>query len=1519
MNSRSWFRKFFASKPVPIVNRPRKLVLESLEDRSVPATLTVNSVLDNVIAGDGLVTLREAVLAANANSTTDLGQTGTANDTIIFDPTVFGNRQTIALSAGQLNLTDTSGTTTIDGGSAGVTIRGRQSFFGRTSRVFQVDSGVNAEFANLTITRGNPGSGQFGGGLVNFGDLTLTNSTVSGNLASSGGGIYNTGTLTLLNTEVRDNQAAGILSLGESDPFNRLGGGIYNAGGRVVAINSAFTTNSGSDGGGIYNGGLFTLQNSTVGLNSAFVLGGGIYNAAASTLAITGSTIAGNTSDVLQFHTLSGGGIYNEGTTSLSNTILADSTNSLGASDQYAQSSGATLTGNRNLVEDGSDGLPGTIVADARLSPLEYHRGRTRNFALLSGSPAIDAGSPSGLATDQRGFVRDALPDIGSYEFILGSSLVVTTTADEDDGTADPLVGTGTSLREAIAFANAEVGTNLITFDPQVFNTRRTITLTGGQLSLADDTGSISIDGGPAGVTIDGDHLSRIFLVTAGAEANLANLTLSKGNAGTEEGGAVSNAGSLSLTSVTIDGNFGASGGGVYSTGELSIVSSTFTDNRTNGDLFGPDTEHYGGGLLNSGGRAVVLNSTFRNNFGRNGGGVATILGNTTILNSTIANNESANGGGIYNAGELRIENTTLVGNVAAGYGGGLSNDFPGNVSATHVTIARNVSDNLGLLSVDAGGGIHNFYHIDLVNSIVAENTARNGVVSGGTSTPQFVQPVVPPRPPEIPEGDYHPIIPVLTGHHNLVDDGSDGLSDTIVAGPALAPLANHGGPTETLRLLAGSPAINAGASLSSIPADQRGVTRDTRSDIGAFELLNPPVLIPSVQSVTVNEGSTATVSGTFADIDPGDTVTLTSSVGIITQDSGSAGSWTFRYTPDDGPTESQIVIVTATDSRGGVSTSTIHLTVLNVAPTADFASNDVTYGQTATVSFSNQYDDSSADTNAGFHYAYSTTGDFTGVTYASGSSTYTSHDYTGLNAGSYTFYARIIDKDDGFTEYSVDVTVNKATLTVTADNKSRVYGEPNPTLTASYSGFVNGENASVITGSPALATTANGTSSPGPYAITAAEGTLTAANYQFAFINGTLTVGKASTSTTVTVPGYATLYGVDGVTLTATVSVVAPGSGTRTGTVTFYDGATLLGSAVVTNGVATLALGSTALAVGPHAITAVYGGDANFFGSSGSANHTVLAPATVQGLVYEDFNNDGQVNFGEKAIGQVTVTLTGTNDLGQAISLTTQTDSQGIYAFANLRPSNGAGYTVRESQPTGFIDGLDTLGTINGVYVGTAANDVFSGIALAAGQRAENYNFGERPAATGSVTAGQTATIGFWQNKNGQKLLNALNGGSTSTQLGNWLAATFPNMYASLAGKTNAQVATFYKALFARTSQTSPGGPPKTDAQVMATAFAVYVTNRTLSGTTATAYGFLVTESGVGTRTFNVGSNGAAFGLANNSTATVMDLLLAVNARSRNGLLYDMDGNGQIAGSEITFRTMANNVFTGINEAGDI
>jgi hypothetical protein len=102
-----------------------------------------------------------------------------------------------------------------------------------------------------------------------------------------------------------------------------------------------------------------------------------------------------------------------------------------------------------------------------------------------------------------------------------------------------------------------------------------------------------------------------------------------------------------------------------------------------------------------------------------------------------------------------------------------------------------------------------------------------------------------------------------------------------------------------------------------------------------------------------------------------------------------------------------------------------------------------------------------------------------------------------------------------------------------------------------------------------------------------------------------------------------------------------------------------------------------------------------------------------------------------------------------------------------------------------------------------------------------------------------------------------------------------------------------------------------KLDTQVLATALSVYATNATLDSTQVAAqYGFTVSGNGVGTATVNVGSNGDAFGVANNTVMSVLDLLLATDAQAVNGVLYN--GNA-------TKRNHANNVYSAVNQAGGL
>src|SRR5204862_4252868 len=108
----------------------------------------------------------------------------------------------------------------------------------------------------------------------------------------------------------------------------------------------------------------------------------------------------------------------------------------------------------------------------------------------------------------------------------------------------------------------------------------------------------------------------------------------------------------------------------------------------------------------------------------------------------------------------------------------------------------------------------------------------------------------------------------------------------------------------------------------------------------------------------------------------------------------------------------------------------------------------------------------------------------------------------------------------------SASINVLKTTLTVSADSKTKVYGEAVPALTASYSGFVNHDTSAALGGTPALSTTATQFSVAGPYTISIGLASLSSSDYDFHLVVGTLTVSQASTTTTGSVSPAAPLVG---------------------------------------------------------------------------------------------------------------------------------------------------------------------------------------------------------------------------------------------------------------------------------------------------------------------------------------------------------------------------------------------------------
>ena len=277
--------------------------------------------------------------------------------------------------------------------------------------------------ASLTVVNSNV-SDNDGGGISTFATegiatATIVSTTVSDNLAGGvstvAGGLFGSGQVTITNSTISGNSSGDI------------GGGIHAGGfSGLSVVNSTISGNSaGTSGGGIYASasGQVSIVNSTISGNSSGASGGGIYNLRSS-LHLANTTISGNSAG-------SGGGIYNDGgqfgggIVEISNTIL-----NAGASGENIFNSGSTVTSNGyNLSSDDGGGYlngPGDqINTDPLLGPLQDNGGPTLTHAPLPGSPAIDAGDPNFTPPpfhDQRGrcyyrvFGRSRRIDIGSVE-----------------------------------------------------------------------------------------------------------------------------------------------------------------------------------------------------------------------------------------------------------------------------------------------------------------------------------------------------------------------------------------------------------------------------------------------------------------------------------------------------------------------------------------------------------------------------------------------------------------------------------------------------------------------------------------------------------------------------------------------------------------------------------------------------------------------------------------------------------------------------------------------------------------------------------------------------------------------------------------------------------------------------------------------------------------------------------------------------------------------------------------------
>jgi hypothetical protein len=1285
-------------------------------------TITVTNLLDTNSAG----TLRFAVFHAD----------GDPGSTIVFATGLAG---TIPLGSA---LPALSANVMITGpGASNLTVEGGGS--GSNFHVLAVESGVTATLSGLTIAGGNA---DYGGGIDNLGTLTLTDCTVSGNSASSGGGIYNAGMLTLTDSIVSGNSAIagggifeqsipGTMTINGgtiADNYAAVGGGLDNAGGGVSLSNVKVTGNSanGADGttgnhgninspaqpggdggnalgGGIYQfGGTLTLNNDSVSSNAAVGGHGGQGGSEGSFNSTSsggrgfdgGAGGAGGAGY--------GGGLYiGSGILTISSTELNDNSalgGTGGNGGRGARGEGGTSASNQeNSGQPGHNGGMGQTggkggdggqggtgagggmyVAGGSVTLTNDNLNDNQAGGGKAGAGGNGGnGGPGGYGGTGGSGVSGGSGTVHTHQ-TNGGSIYYTGAKGDKGGTG---VKGGTGGNGGAGGTGGNGGAGGVGQGGGVYVGGGTITLTSSILQNNQVLGGAGGIAGTGGQGAPGGNGGRGGIGGFGGSGVTGGAGGQGGSGGNGGNGGEGGDGA-------IGGNGGiASGGGVYlAGGSLNLMNDTVADNSASAGMAGPAPNFFapggapgfpgqsglgghGGSGPNGNGPGGPNGSVF-GTYGRDGLG-ADSPGSAGAVGS-------AYGGGITNFGTFALTDSTISGNSASLSGGGIDNHY-GTLTLTDSTISGNSASLVG--GIDSGHGT-----LTLTASTISGNSASLvGGINNYAGTLTMTNCIVAGNgASEIASASYF-------GSNNLV--GGNAL---------LAPLGNYGGPTQTMPLLPGSPAIGAGTPITGITSDQRGLPLDSPSlDIGAFQsqgftiaavacgtpqqtnvltaFANPLAVVVTAKNsiepvdggiVTFSapaDGASATISTAMATICGNSLASVTATAnaigGAYTITAASAGvavPATFALTNEKLQpvfsllTGATITYGTATATLGGtilagavVPTGIVAITVNGMTQSAAIQSNGsfsdvfndtaglgvaaspytITYAYTANAEFLGDTDTSQVLTvtkaTATINWSNSANivyGTALGATQLDaiasvpGTLTYSPAANTVLDAANGQTLSVSFTPTDS-TDYagataSVLIDVIQAGLTVTAASVSRVYGASNPAFSGSITGLVNNDNISAT-----YASTANNFTAPGVYGPASANAIVPTlvdpsgrlANYFVTIVNGSLTINKDATTTTASSTGSVSL-GQNDVTFTATVTAAAPGSGTPTGWVDFYDTttATDLGTVGLFAGVASL--NTTTLPVETQTITETYSGDGNFVTGTGTLSQPVAVSIYV-------------------------------------------------------------------------------------------------------------------------------------------------------------------------------------------------------------------------------------------------------------------------------------------------------------------
>jgi predicted outer membrane repeat protein len=1224
------------------------LRFEILEDRWLLTTVT--NLLDDGSAGS----LRGAIQATPTGGTVD------------FDPT---------LSSGTIRLVTTRGALTINknltitGPSAiSITVSGRETPTGTTFvQDFNIGAGFTVAISNLTITEGQ---GTDGGGIVNRGTFTLTNSTVTGNsTTTNGGGIWNSGTATLINDTIAGNQATG-------------------------------------NGGGIFTSGAITLTNDTIAGNSTASggMGGGLF--------ITSGTSA-----------------------TLKNTIVATNTSPTGP-----DISGAVTTANNNLVGDGTgstgvvNGVNGNLVGttgspiNPLLGTLQNNGGPTFTRALLTGSPAIDAGTNTGVpTTDQRGFNRTVnnTTDMGAYEFQPPATTTGLMSGTNPSTLNQQVTFTATVSGNAPG-SNTPTGT-VTFFDSSTILGTGTLSASGtpGQATATFTistltVGSHSITARYNGVTIGDFHFD---MSTSGA----TNQVVNRGN------------------TTTMLGNMP----------NPSTVNQTVTFTATVTPVI-PGTPAPGGSVTFMEGSTVLGN--------------AFLMGTTaTFTISTLTAGTHSNITAHYNGDGNYAESTSSA----------VSQTVMQATTTTMLVISPNpatVGQTVTFTATVATGATGTLVPTGTVTFRDGSTILGTGTVTGNTATFTSSTLMV----------GTHPITATYNGDTNFLLSGSAsqnlminlvGTTTTLASLPnpstanqpvtftaTVTPASGTTDPTGTVTFLEGSTILGTGTvnsrmasvTIANLTAMGHSITARYNGDT----TFNPSTSAAITQTVNMGNTTTALVgnpspvqanvpvmfTATVSPATPGPlaptgTVTFLEGATILgTGTVGTGGIATFT-TSFSMPAVHIITARYNADSNFNTSSGTFNEVVQNPNPTATtttlnsspnpstvnqmvtFTASVMPQSGTGTPTGTVQFRDGSTILGTGTLTGGSTSIMVSNLTAGAHSIT---ASYSGdVNFGASTSTARTQTVNQSGTTTTLaplsPSTVGQP-VTFTATVTPAVTGTLVPTGTVTF--FDGGTVLGTGTVTSGMATFTTSSLAAGTHPITATyNGDVNFASSTSSPPQNQVVNRVGTTVTLVGIPNPSTVN--QTITFQATVAPVS-GTGTPSGTVTFREGSTILGTGTLSGRIATITVSN--LPAGPHMITATYSGDTMFAPpdnpttitqtvnkadtntsltsspNPSAAGNFVVFTATVTAVTPGFFAPTGTVNFldGTTVIGTATL-MSGPGGTLTATFTTTFT-TQVIHSITaryagdtnfNLSTSNAVSQDVRAPATIGTTTTL-SAGTPN-------------------------------------------------------------------------------------------------------------------------------------------------------------------------------------------------------------------------------